>query len=231
MAIDQFVVGSPTTKGLIVGEANCLIVLDPDSGRRATIAREVLSDTFHVEPYESIRELDHWWNDQSVLLVYDEMDIIPDVVSRMKEKGLYQPIIAYRDQPSIDRVVSAIFAGALDYLEWPFRENQLLSHIEIAKKRFNEVGDNKSASRQSRLRIESLSSRELQVLSLLAGGRTNVAIANKLEISPRTVEIHRANMMSKLGAKHVAEAVQAALDADVVIPKQTESVLRKKKVA
>jgi len=211
--------------------SNCIMVLDPDPGRRAAISRKVSSDAFHVEPFESLQELDPWWNERSILLVYDRMDSIPEVISRMKQKGIYQPMIAYCHRPPVDRVVSALFAGALDYLEWPFQGSELLSHIEIAERRFVEFRGRKLASSQAQLRVESLSSRERQVLSLLAGGRTNSDIASKLEISPRTVEIHRANMMAKLGAKHVAQAVQAALDADMVIPIQSKNIHGRKRVA
>ena len=68
---------------------------------------------------------------------------------------------------------------------------------------------------QQRSRIDALSVREREVLDWLAMGSSNKAIARELEISPRTVEIHRANMMTKLGANHAAEAVRLKLEANL----------------
>ena len=68
---------------------------------------------------------------------------------------------------------------------------------------------------EARNRISNLSRREREVLDWLAEGSSNKAIARELEISPRTVEIHRANMMSKLGARHAAEAVRLKLEAQI----------------
>lgn len=214
-----------------MGKSNCLMVLDPDPTRRTTIVREISKDIPHVEPYEGISELDHWWNEQSVLLLYDQDDVVSDVIAKMNEKGIYQPIIAYSSKPSVDQVVNAVLQGALDYMEWPFQGRQLVSHLEIVKHRFAELGGRKHASNQAKNRIERLTSRELEVLSLLAGGRTNSVIADKLNISPRTVEVHRANMMTKLNAKHVAEAIQTAFDADVVVPRGSRKDPPKTKAA
>jgi len=68
---------------------------------------------------------------------------------------------------------------------------------------------------EARSRIENLSTREREVLDWLAQGSSNKAIARELQISPRTVEIHRANMMSKLGASHAADAVRLRLEAEL----------------
>jgi DNA-binding CsgD family transcriptional regulator len=68
---------------------------------------------------------------------------------------------------------------------------------------------------EARGRIENLSAREREVLDWLAQGSSNKAIARELQISPRTVEIHRANMMAKLGASHAADAVRLRIEADI----------------
>jgi len=214
-----------------MSKLNRAVVLDPDSSRRAAIARQISGGMFHVEPYESIRELDQYWSEYSIIMVYDHEKNVCDVISKMKEKGGFEPVIAYSQMPKVENVVNAILEGALDYMEWPFQHDQLVAHFEIVGRRFDDLGESRCAANQAKHLVERLSKRELEVLSLLAGGRTNNAIASEMDISSRTVEVHRANMMAKLGKKHVAEAVQAAFDAEIVIPRNARGRPLKRRAA
>lgn len=214
-----------------MSKLNRAVVLDPDTSRRAAIARQISGEMFHVEPYENIGELDRYWNERSVIMVYDHEHNVQAVLSKLKERGEFEPIIAYSQMPKVENVVNAILGGALDYMEWPFQRDQLVAHFEIVKKRFDDLGESRCAANQAKHLVERLSKRELEVLSLLAGGRTNNAIANEMDISRRTVEVHRANMMAKLGLEHVAQAVQAAFDAEIVIPKNARGGSVKKRVS
>ena len=113
----------------------------------------------------------------------------------------------------LSQVVEAIQAGALDFLQLPLTEDELrrmIAHVH------SDAGRHAEARRRlidARRRIGTLSRREREVLDWLSEGCSNKAIARELEISPRTVEIHRANMMDKLGANHAAEAVRLRLEA------------------
>ncbi len=110
-------------------------------------------------------------------------------------------------------IVAAIKAGALDYLALPIKPDQLLRTLSKLEPEAEEFALARRRVIEARNRIESLSGCERQVLEWLSAGSSNKVIARELEISPRTVEIHRANMMAKLGAQHAAEAVRLKLEA------------------
>ena len=101
-------------------------------------------------------------------------------------------------------IVAAIKAGALDYLALPIKPDQLLRTLSKLEPEAEEFPLARRRVIEARNRIESLSGREREVLEWLSAGSSNKVIARELEISPRTVEIHRANMMAKLGAQHAA---------------------------
>ena len=106
-------------------------------------------------------------------------------------------------------------AGALDYLPLPLQPGRLGAMLERIDDEAAAQADARQRMIEARGRIRNLSAREREVLDWLAQGSSNKAIARELEISPRTVEIHRANMMAKLGANHAAEAVRLKLEANL----------------
>ena len=123
------------------------------------------------------------------------------------------PLIVTSDLPDVAEAVAAIKAGALHYMRLPLERGPL---EEVLKAVAREAEAHAAARRkmfEARARIESLSPREREVLDWLAEGCSNKAIARELSISPRTVEIHRANMMEKLGAGHPADAVTLRMEA------------------
>lgn len=121
--------------------------------------------------------------------------------------------MAAKTDPDVEEVVEALQAGALDFLQLPLTENELrrmIAHVH------SDAGRHAEARRRlidARRRIGALSKREREVLDWLAEGCSNKAIARNLDISPRAVEIHRANMMEKLDANHAAEAVRLRIEA------------------
>jgi FixJ family two-component response regulator len=112
--------------------------------------------------------------------------------------------------------VHAILGGAIDYLVWPFAEAELTATLASAPDRAESVGSARLREAAARSRIERLTPREREVLSWIAAGHPNRAIAGQLAISPRTVEIHRANMLQKIGAAHTSEAIRIAIEASLV---------------
>ncbi len=135
------------------------------------------------------------------------------LLDRLGSAGVWLPVVAASQNPGVDDVVQAIRAGALDYMRLPLSEeefNRMVAHVMADAGRHAEARRRLVEARQ---RIGTLSRREREVLEWLSQGCSNKAIARELEISPRTVEIHRANMMDKLGASHAAEAVRLRLEA------------------
>lgn len=111
----------------------------------------------------------------------------------------------------IEIAVRSLKAGALDFVEKPFEAANLLTTLDNVHELFRNGMRNRSQSLEARRRIESLSARERDVLAGLVAGGSNKVIARNLDISARTVEMHRARMMAKLGSRSTSEAVRIAL--------------------
>lgn len=148
--------------------------------------------------------------------MHDDGHAISVLLQHMGQTGNWLPIIAFAEQPPIRRIVEAVMQGAVDYLVWPFAEADLAESIDIADERARSVSTSKLREAVARSRVERLTRREREVLAGVAGGLSNRLIGEKLKISPRTVEIHRANMLSKMGANHTSEAIRIAIEAALV---------------
>lgn len=134
------------------------------------------------------------------------------MLERLSKLGIWLPLIAADTDPRPGRIVEAIKAGALDYLPLPLETERFERCLTRIEKEAEMFGEARRRMIEARNRIASLSVREREVLEWLAEGSSNKVIARELDISPRTVEIHRANMMHKLGARHAAEAVRLKLE-------------------
>lgn len=135
------------------------------------------------------------------------------ILDRLSRLGIWLPLIAVENDPRPGRIVEAIKGGALDYLSLPLDPDRFERCLTRIEKEAEVFGAARRRMIEARDRIASLSVREREVLEWLAQGSSNKVIARELDISPRTVEIHRANMMHKLGARHAAEAVRLKLEA------------------
>jgi two-component system response regulator FixJ len=109
--------------------------------------------------------------------------------------------------------VQAMKAGAVDFIEKPFEKAVLLSAIEQGMERLMRATRDGSRAEEAGVRLQVLTPREREVLDGLARGLPNKTIAYDLGISPRTVEIHRANLMTKLGVRSLSEALRIAFAA------------------
>lgn len=131
-----------------------------------------------------------------------------DLVRRFGEEGHATPVILITGHGDIDMAVAAIKLGAFDFIEKPFDESRLLESIRSATS--HALSRQRSADElaEIRARMESLTERQRQVLDLAVAGLSNKEIAARLGISFRTVEIHRAWMMERMGARNLAELVR-----------------------
>src|SRR5687768_4636101 len=141
-----------------------------------------------------------------------------ELVDRLKAAGHTDPVIVITGHADVPLAVEAMKAGVVDFIEKPFDNQRLLGAVRAALAQ-GTTGD--SAAQQDNEerrrildRIESLSARERQVLDGLVAGQANKIIAFDLEISPRTVEVYRANVMTKMQARSLSELVRMVIAVD-----------------
>lgn len=192
-----------------------LHILDSDSARRAQLARLAFAAGHHAEIYAHAEELLSHAPAGGLVLAQDEPvgEGIIALVAAMNRSGQWLPVLAIAEEPTISAVVRAIKAGALDYLTVPDQIGPLNEAVARCARDADAQRLSRARAAEARQRIGRLSMREREVLDRLADGCSNKAIARDLEISPRTVEIHRMKMMGKLGARHAAEAVRLSIEA------------------
>ena len=201
---------------MTMSSADSIVLVDPDFRRRAALSHCLAGTELHAEPFEGVEEMRRRWPRGTIALVADEGDALHDLFVLMAELGQWLPVIAYAPEPSIPRVVRAVLAGALDYRDWPLGEAEVRQAIALAEISGAGIGTAKLREAMARSRMQRLTRREREVLAGVADGLSNRRIGERLEISPRTVEIHRANMLNKMGANHTSEAIRIAIEASLV---------------
>ncbi|HEU0204593.1 MAG TPA: response regulator [Burkholderiaceae bacterium] len=125
--------------------------------------------------------------------------------------GAALPVIIVTGHGDIAMAVRAMKAGAADFLEKPFKEQQLLDAVHRALAQQQTKTAPSATRAEYEARIEALTPREREVMLLVAEGHPNKVVASRLNLSTRTVEVHRANAMDKLQAKSLAEVVRIAI--------------------
>jgi two-component system, LuxR family, response regulator FixJ len=130
---------------------------------------------------------------------------------RLKGLDINLPFIIMTGHADVPLAVEAMKAGAIDFIEKPFDDELLLSAINTALARFSEEGHREAEIAQIQTKLQSLSARERQVLQGLLAGHPNKTIAYDLTLSPRTVEVHRANVMTKMGATSLSDLIRMSL--------------------
>lgn len=136
-----------------------------------------------------------------------------EVQREMRACGIMLPVVIMTGHGDIDMAVSAMKAGASDFIEKPFEKAALLGCVEAARKLSLADRGASARAKDAHARLNILTEREREVLDGLVEGLPNKTIAYDLGISPRTVEIHRANLMHKLEVKSLAEALRIAFHA------------------
>ena len=141
-----------------------------------------------------------------------EMDGL-EVQQELAGNGIAMPVVVLTGHGDVSIAVRAMKAGAVDFIEKPFEKSTLLAAIGTAFERLADAEGRTARAADAAALIAGLSSREQDVLKGLADGQPNKAIAANLGISPRTVEVHRANLMAKLGVRSLSEVLRIAFAA------------------
>lgn len=134
-----------------------------------------------------------------------------EFLRRLRQSGYAMPVIVMTGHADVPLAVEAMKQGALDFVEKPFDDETILGAVRSALSRHRERFRIDNEMQEIRQRLQSLSERECQVLDGLVAGKANKVIAFDLDISPRTVEIYRANVMTKMQARSLSELVRFTL--------------------
>jgi two-component system response regulator FixJ len=136
-----------------------------------------------------------------------------EVQRELRDRGIALPVIVMTGHGDVGVAVQAMKAGAVDFIEKPFEKAVLLEAIEAGYSRIERSSRAKARTADAQVRLQALTPREKDVLDGLARGMPNKTIAYDLGISPRTVEIHRANLMTKLEVASLSDALRIAFAA------------------
>ncbi len=199
-----------------MGTALTIHFVDVDNERRANSARLFMALGHHAEIYADFCELLRHPPRRGIIVAHEAASAggASDILAAMDRAGISLPLVLASESGNVGQVVDAMSAGAFDYLKLPIESEAIAKLLE----RTDDAEEHSLVRRrmiEARTLIDMLSTREREVLLLLVEGGSNKLIARQLHISPRTVEIHRANMMQKLGVNHVAAVVRLYLEAQL----------------
>lgn len=134
-----------------------------------------------------------------------------ELLKRLKAAGSRFPILMMTGHGDVPLAVEAMKLGAVDFLEKPFEDDRLTAMIDQAMHQAEPAAKNEAISHDIAARVASLSPRERQVMEGLIAGLSNKLIAREYDISPRTIEVYRANVMTKMQANSLSELVRLAM--------------------
>jgi two-component system response regulator FixJ len=190
-------------------------VIDDDDAVRDSLSFLLRTAHFDVVAYQSATHfLDALTRDTDGCVITDvRMPDISglDLLRRMRSSSCMLPVIVMTGHGDIQLAVEAMKAGATDFLEKPFDDERVLAAVRSALEMRRTESQRVAQRNEIQERFESLSQRERQVLDGLVAGSPNKTIAHELGISPRTVEVYRANVMTKMQAGSLSELVRMSL--------------------
>lgn len=191
-------------------------VVDDDDAVRSSLRLLLKSVGLPTVAYASAQEfLAAWDSDQPGCLVLDVrmpgMSGI-ELQAELNQRGAIIPVIFISGHGDIPMAVEAIQHGAFDFLQKPFRDQDLIDRVQRALASDAEHRQVLQQRETLRQRFDSLTPREQEVLQLVTQGKANKVMAGDLGVSQRTVEIHRARVMEKMGAHSLAQLVRMVLE-------------------
>jgi len=190
-------------------------VVEDDEAVRDSLALLLQSDGKQVKTYESANAfLEDYSDKMAGCIVLDirmpGMDGM-ELQKKLNEKHSILPIIFVTGHGDVPMAVDAMKEGAVDFIQKPYREEALLEKIEAALKQDLEQRKSLEEKQEIIRRIKSLTPREREIMDRMIAGQANKVIAIELEISQRTVEIHRSRVMHKMGTHSLAHLVRMVL--------------------
>ena len=194
-----------------------VFVVDDDEAVRTSLRLLLKSVGLPVETYAAAQEfLDQFDPDRAGCLVLDiRMPGISglELQQHLNDQHSIMPIVFITGHGDVPMAVEAMQAGAVDFIQKPFRDQDLIDHINRALEKDREMRNALRERDEIRRRMSQLTPREREVLELVTQGKANKVIAGDLNVSQRTVEIHRARVMEKMGANSLAHLVRMVIEA------------------
>jgi two-component system response regulator FixJ len=198
-------------------ETKVVHLVDDDAAVRRSVSFALKTSGHQVETYESGDELlkKSRGMSEGCILLDIRMHGMDGLATQeaLRDAGIALPIIIMTGHGDISLAVRAMKAGAVDFIEKPFDTDVLLSALQEGFRRLSSKAATGERKKDAEPRLHALTPREQHVLQGLAQGLPNKTIAYDLGISPRTVEIHRANLMAKLEVRSLSEALRIAFAA------------------
>ncbi|MEX1152426.1 response regulator FixJ [Parvibaculum sp.] len=196
-----------------------VFVVDDDDAVRESLRALLEAAAFHVDDFGSAAAfLDAYKPSRPGCLVADirmpDMDGL-GLQEELVRRRIELPVVVITGHGDVPLAVRAMKAGAVDFIEKPFDDQLLLDSVERALESGRKLKSHANFSQMAIDRVASLTRRERQVLEGLIAGHPNKVIAYELGISPRTVEVHRANLTEKMQARNLSDLVRMALEAGV----------------
>ena len=195
-------------------------VIDDDEALRESVAFLLRAADFEVKGFASAQAFLATLPDASLNCVITDVRMPDmsglDLVKRLKELKVEVPVIVITGHGDVALAVEAMKLGAADFFEKPFNDNLLLASVRAALQQQAHQTKRHAERADIEQRIAKLSAREKDVLTGLIEGNANKQIAFDLGISPRTVEIYRANLMTKMHADSLSDLVRMALIAEML---------------
>jgi two-component system response regulator DctR len=195
--------------------AGTVFIVDDDEAVRDSLGAMLGARDLRVRAFGSgaafLEAYDSAW--QGVLLLDVKMPIIDgrELQRRLRARGCRLPIIFITGHGDISMAVQAMKEGAADFIEKPIDPDDLLTRMETHLNATPGDMAGEVADPAARERFEQLTPREKEVMRLVVAGRPNKVVAYELGISPRTVELHRARVMEKMGVRNLASLVRVGL--------------------
>jgi two-component system, LuxR family, response regulator FixJ len=205
-----------------MAEPPLIHVVDDDASVRDSLTLLLESAGFQVRVYDSALSFLAAAPPRGVGCVLTDVQMPElngiELQQRMGAVGIQLPVIVMTGQGDVPIAVQALKAGATDFLEKPFEDEQLLSAVNGAIAVSQRASAEAAAVAEIAARLATLTPREREVLDRLVAGQPNKTIAYDLGSSPRTVEVHRARVMEKMQARSLAELVRMTIAAEGAAP-------------
>jgi two-component system, LuxR family, response regulator FixJ len=201
-------------------ETGTVHVIDDDDGLRDSLTFLLRAAKIDVRSYSSATAFLEALPDLGASCIITDVRMPGlsgiDLLRRLKELKVTVPVIVITGHGDVALAVEAMKIGAMDFLEKPFDDEVMLASVRLALRQ--QAGEAKRHTEHAEIenRLNALSNRERDVLGGLVAGRANKQIAFDLGISPRTVEIYRANLMDKMQARSLSDLVRMALIVGIV---------------